>query len=63
VTANTPDDVTLTLTDGRTVLWGSAAQTPRKAEVLSALLARIDAGDLDEAETLDVSTPDAVVLR
>jgi cell division protein FtsQ len=63
VTASTPDDVTLTLTDGRTVLWGSAAQTPRKAEVLSALLARIDAGDLDEAETLDVSTPDAVVLR
>jgi cell division protein FtsQ len=61
--ASTPDDVTLTLTDGRTVLWGSAAETPRKARVLAALLDQIDGGALDEAETLDVSTPDAVVLR
>ena len=63
VTAGSPDDVTLTLTDGRTVLWGSAEATPRKARVLAALLDQIDAGTLDEADTLDVSTPDAVVLR
>jgi cell division septal protein FtsQ len=63
VTASTPDDVTLTLTDGRTVRWGSAAETPRKARVLAALLDQIDSGALDEAATLDVSTPDAVVLR
>lgn len=63
VTAGTSDDVTLTLTDGRTVLWGSADQTSRKARVLAALLAQIDAGTLAAAGTLDVSTPDAVVLR
>ncbi|MGY1855831.1 cell division protein FtsQ/DivIB [Modestobacter sp. SYSU DS0290] len=63
VSADGPDDVTLTLTDGRAVLWGSAARTDRKAEVLDALLEQIDAGTLDPAGTLDVSTPDAVVLR
>ena len=63
VAATSPDAVTLTLTDGRSVLWGSAAQTERKAEVLGALLEQIDAGTLDPAGTLDVSTPDSVVLR
>jgi cell division protein FtsQ len=63
VAARSPDAVTLTLTDGRSVLWGSAAQTDRKAEVLGALLDQIDAGTLDPAGTLDVSTPDSVVLR
>jgi cell division protein FtsQ len=61
--ARTADDVTLTLTDGRSVLWGSADRTERKAEVLGALLEQIDAGELDPADTLDVSTPDSVVLR
>jgi cell division protein FtsQ len=63
VVARTADDVTLTLTDGRSVLWGSAAETQRKAEVLGALLEQIDSGALDPADTLDVSTPDSVVLR
>ena len=63
VTAHTADDVTLTLTDGRSVLWGSAAQTARKATVLGALLDQIESGALDPAATLDVSTPDSVVLR
>jgi cell division protein FtsQ len=63
VSARTADDVTLTLTDGRSVRWGSAERTDRKAEVLGALLDQIDAGTLDPADTLDVSTPDAVVLR
>lgn len=63
VTARTADDVSLTLTDGRAVLWGSAERTGRKAEVLGALLAQIDSGALDPADTLDVSTPDSVVLR
>jgi cell division protein FtsQ len=63
VAARTADDVTLTLTDGRSVLWGSAARTERKAEVLDALLHQVDSGALDSADTLDVSTPDAVVLR
>jgi cell division protein FtsQ len=63
VAARTADDVTLTLTDGRSVLWGSAARTERKAQVLGALLDKIESGDLDPADTLDVSTPDSVVLR
>nr|WP_246405900.1 FtsQ-type POTRA domain-containing protein [Modestobacter versicolor] len=63
VAARSADDVTLTLTDGRSVLWGSAAQTERKAEVLGALLEQIDEGALEPATTLDVSTPDSVVLR
>jgi cell division protein FtsQ len=63
VSATSPDDVTLTLTDGRTVLWGSAEQTDRKSQVLGALLDQIGAGTLEPAGTLDVSTPDAVVLR
>ena len=63
VTATTGDDVTLALSGGRTVRWGSAAETDRKAEVLGALLTQIDSGALEPAEVLDVSTPDAVVLR
>jgi len=63
VAAGTADDVTLTLTDGRSVLWGSADRTERKAEVLEALLDQIGSGALDPADTLDVSTPDSVVLR
>jgi cell division protein FtsQ len=63
VAASTADDVTLTLTDGRSVLWGSADRTERKAEVLGALLEQIESGAIDPADTLDVSTPDSVVLR
>jgi cell division protein FtsQ len=63
VAAHTADDVTLTLTDGRSVLWGSADRTQRKAEVLGALLEQMDSGALDPADTVDVSTPDSVVLR
>jgi cell division protein FtsQ len=63
VSATSADDVTLILTDGRTVLWGSADQTDRKSRVLDGLLDQIEAGTLEPAGTLDVSTPDAVVLR
>lgn len=63
VAATSADDVRLTLTDGRVVLWGSAEQTDRKSRVLDGLLDQIEAGTLAPAGTLDVSTPDAVVLR
>jgi cell division protein FtsQ len=63
IAAHTADDVTLTLTDGRTVRWGSADRTTRKAEVLGALLQQIDAGAIEPGALLDVSTPDSVVLR
>lgn len=56
-------DVTLTLTGGRTVLWGGPDDAERKARVLGALLQQIAAGTLDEAGLVDVSVPDSVVLR
>jgi cell division protein FtsQ len=63
VAARTADDVTLTLTDGRTVRWGNADLTDRKARVLGALLQQVEAGAIEPGAVLDVSTPDAVVLR
>jgi cell division protein FtsQ len=51
VSARTPGDVQLTLADGRTVKWGSADESPRKAAVLAPLLTR-------PGTTYDVATPD-----
>lgn len=62
-TATTDQDVTLALADGTTVLWGDAADSPRKASVLAALLGQVKSGKLDGAKTIDVSAPGAVVLR
>ena len=50
VEVRTVDQITLVLADGRTVVWGSAAESTQKAEVLEALLKR-------EAKTYDVSVP------
>jgi cell division protein FtsQ len=61
--ATGPEDVTLTLEDGTTVLWGSAEQAGDKADTLVALLDQLEAGGLEPAETIDVSVPSAVVLR
>jgi cell division protein FtsQ len=61
--ATTAEDVTLTLTDGTTVLWGDGADSEAKGRVLKALIEQIAAGTLDPAQTIDVSAPDAVVLR
>jgi cell division protein FtsQ len=55
--------VDLTLDDGTTVLWGDGDDARRKATVLTALLQQIEAGEVDPADELDVSTPGAVVLR
>lgn len=51
VTADTPGDVRLTLSDGRVVKWGNAEDNARKAAVLAALLTR-------PGKTYDVATPD-----
>jgi cell division protein FtsQ len=51
VTANTPGDVRLTLSDGRLIKWGDARDNGRKAAVLAALLTR-------PGKTYDVATPD-----
>jgi cell division protein FtsQ len=61
--ASTDQDVRLTLADGTTVLWGDAADSPRKASVLASLLGQMKAGTLRPARTVDVSAPGAVVLR
>ena len=39
VTAQTSDDVTLTLTGGQSVVWGSVEQSALKAKVLAAVIA------------------------
>jgi cell division protein FtsQ len=61
--ATTTEDVTLTLTDGTTVLWGGAEEADDKADALVALLGRLRSGALEPAGTIDVSAPSAVVLR
>jgi cell division protein FtsQ len=61
--ATSAENVSLTLEDGTVVRWGSADDTRAKAAALTAVLAQIEADALDPAGTIDVSTPDAVVLR
>ena len=61
--ATTGEDVTLSLTDGTVVVWGGADDAEDKAAALVALLGQVESGALDPAGTIDVSAPDAVVLR
>jgi cell division protein FtsQ len=61
--ASGPEDVTLILEDGTTVLWGSDERAGEKADALVALLGQLQAGTLEPAGTIDVSVPSAVVLR
>lgn len=56
VRAPTAEQVTLYLTDKRTVRWGGAADSAAKATVLSALLSR-------PGTVYDVSTPSVVSVR
>ncbi|WP_324277415.1 hypothetical protein [Blastococcus brunescens] len=42
---------------------GDASESSAKSAALVGLLEQIDAGALEPAGTIDVSTPDAVVLR
>lgn len=56
VTAATLDDVTLTLSTGLTVVWGSADRSVEKARTLTSAMAANPA-----ARTLDISSPDVVV--
>lgn len=57
VTASSADDVTLHLTSGTTVVWGSDERSPYKAKVLEAAMAA-----RPDAARYDVSSPDAVVV-
>jgi cell division protein FtsQ len=57
VSATTPDDVTLTLRSGLTIVWGSSDQSPAKSEVLTKTLVAVPG-----ASTIDVTSPDTVVI-
>ncbi|SDD11914.1 cell division protein FtsQ [Geodermatophilus telluris] len=61
--ATSGEDVTLTLADGTTVVWGGADDATGKSDALVALLAQLSSGGLEPAGTIDVSAPGAVVLR
>ncbi len=58
VTATTKDDVTLLLTGGERVLWGSAERSDYKARVLKALIAQ----RVPHVVQYDVSAPDSAVI-
>ncbi|WP_245158977.1 FtsQ-type POTRA domain-containing protein [Blastococcus sp. TF02A_35] len=58
-----PESIELTMTDGTVVRWGSAEESATKGRVVVALLDRIGDGQLEPAGLIDVSAPDAVVLR
>ncbi|HEY4613846.1 MAG TPA: FtsQ-type POTRA domain-containing protein [Citricoccus sp.] len=60
--AKTVDSVTLTLEDGRTVLWGNADHGTRKAQVLDALL-KVPQDEANPVSEFDVSIPDHPVTR
>jgi cell division protein FtsQ len=57
------EDISLTMAAGTVVRWGSAERSETKGTVLVALLDRMGDGDLEPASLIDVSAPDAVVLR
>jgi cell division protein FtsQ len=61
--ADDADAISLTLDDGTAVIWGGPGGSATKGTALTALLEQIESGRLEPAETIDVSTPDAVVLR
>lgn len=63
VGASTPDDITLALTDGTSVRWGGPEKSGRKGDALEAVLGQLAKGALEHATTIDVSAPEAVVLR
>ena len=63
VAVTAAQEITLTLIDGTLVQWGGPEQSDRKGSALAAVLAQLAGKKLDPASTIDVSTPEAVVLR
>lgn len=57
VRATTADDVTLTLSSGLTVVWGSSENSPMKSEALTKTLI-----SNPDASSIDVTSPHAVVV-
>jgi cell division protein FtsQ len=62
-TASTADDVTLSLTTGEQVVWGSADHSAEKAQVLSGLVADQARRDPAASVEFDVSAPDNGIIR
>jgi len=56
ISAGSPDSITLNLSSGVKVVWGSSDDSERKAEVLSVLMRR-------QAKVYDVSAPDLPVTK
>lgn len=63
VRASTADDVTLTLGDGSTVVWGSPDSSDAKAALLAALVKDHTARNPDTKVEFDVSAPDNGIVR
>ncbi len=63
VAAPSPEGISMVLVDGTVVEWGSAEQSAAKAGALDALVDQIASGALEPATTIDVTVPEAVVLR
>ena len=63
VRASTADDVTLTLDDGSTVVWGSPDASDTKAALLAALVKDHASRDPDRKVEFDVSAPDNGIIR
>ncbi|MBT1684079.1 FtsQ-type POTRA domain-containing protein [Curtobacterium flaccumfaciens] len=63
VAGSTADDVTLTLKDGSTVVWGSPDDSDAKAELLAALVKDHAARNPGVVVEYDVSAPDNGVIR
>ncbi|MDD7930219.1 FtsQ-type POTRA domain-containing protein [Microbacterium thalli] len=58
ISATTPNDVTLTLADGRSVVWGGPSESGKKAVTLAQLMTV-----RPDASGYDVSSPQAAVVR
>jgi cell division protein FtsQ len=63
VAATAAGEITLTLQDATLVRWGTAELSPAKGAALAGIVQQIRAGALAGAHVIDVSTPQAVVLR
>lgn len=63
VGATEAGEITVTLADSTVVRWGTPDRSPAKGAALAGILQQIRAGALAGAHVIDVSTPQAVVLR
>jgi cell division protein FtsQ len=63
VAATGAGEITVTLTDSTVVQWGTAERSAAKGAALAGIVQQIRAGSLAGAHIIDVSTPQAVVLR